>query len=120
MSTEPLLLGPEAAPSLVGAAVRIGAVLLLLFGGALAWMHWQRRGRGARRRLEVLDRVMLARGASVALLRVEGHRLLVGVSAEGVRLIRRLDDAVTDEPAPGATRFPEVLARVSARGGRDR
>ena len=75
MSTEPLLLAPEAAPTLVGAALRVGAMVLLLIGGAVAWAHWQRRSRSSHRRLEVLDRVLLSRGASVA-----GNRQL-GVGA---------------------------------------
>ena len=105
---ETLLVGTEA-PSLVGAALRMGLALAVLGLAAWGWLYWQRRVKGPKRDLEVLDRAVLARGASVALLRVGGRRLLVGVSGEGVRLIRDL------EPAPGPAEihsFSEVLTEV--------
>jgi flagellar biogenesis protein FliO len=89
-ATEALSSTVQAAPSLFGAALRIGVVT-----AALVFLLWLlgRHSRGLRRakRLEILDRAVLGRAASVALIRVDESRLLVGVSAEGVRLLRELD-----------------------------
>lgn len=101
---EPILEVGQQVPSLLSAALRMGGAVLLMAALAAAWMVWQRRRRPAGRRLEVLDRAFLARGASVALLRVENRHVLVGVSNEGVRLIRDID------AAPDADRFRDAMA----------
>jgi flagellar biogenesis protein FliO len=102
---------PVAAPSLVGAALRMAAALALMGAAAWAVLRWHRGARASRRQLEVLDRAVLTRGASVAILRVEGKRLLLGVSADGVRLLRDLDTGL-----PCAGDFKAVLAEASERG----
>lgn len=86
-----LLAATDAGPSLWYAALRVTAAIALMLGGAWAWFYWQRRVRGPVRRLEILDRAILGRGASIALLRVDDRNLLVGVSTDGVRLIRDVD-----------------------------
>jgi flagellar biogenesis protein FliO len=102
---------PGAATSLVGAALRIAGVLLLLCGCAWAWLHWQRRsGKGSRRELKILDQAHFNRSASVALINASGHRFLLGISADGVRLITDLGNAAESEAAP---RFGSVLREVS-------
>ena len=110
--TEVLTAVPEAAPSLFWASVRM--VLLLAVFLAAAWFlfRWHRRNRGSAKSLEVLDRAFLARGTSVALLRVEGRRLLLGVSAEGVRLLRDMDAG--GPPPSDAARFGRALHEASA------
>ena len=75
---------------------------------AWAWFWWQRRVKGPSRHLEVIDRAFLARGASVALLRVGERRLLVGVSSEGVRLLRDLEPGAPASSASSAA-FADVL-----------
>ena len=90
LATEPVLAAPDI-PSLWDAAVRLALAVGLLAAAAWAWLYWQRRGRGSSRQLEVIERSFLTRGVSLALVRVDGRRLLVGVSADGVRLIRDLD-----------------------------
>jgi flagellar biogenesis protein FliO len=110
--TVDLLAGaPAAPPSLLWAALRMVGALVLL--GAAAWiaLRWHRTVRGARRQMEVLDRAVLTRGASVAILRVEGKRLLLGVSADGVRLLRDLDHGA--EPSSPAT-FAAALSEASS------
>jgi flagellar biogenesis protein FliO len=102
-----LIAATEAAPSLAGAVLRISLVVLGLAAAAGAWLYWQRRVKGPTRLLEILDRAALARGASVALLRVGERRLLVGVSNEGVRLLRDLE--ATELPAPQRA-FADVLS----------
>jgi flagellar biogenesis protein FliO len=103
---------PDAAPSLVGAALRTVGALVLLAGAAWVFLRWHRGLRASRRQMEVLDRAVLTRGASVAILRVEGKRLLLGISADGVRLLRELEPG-----AAGAGDFEAVLAEASAEKG---
>ena len=69
--------------------IGVGVVLLLLAIGASLW---SRRARGGGRRLAILDRLALSRSTSVVVLDVDDRRLLLSVSADGARLIERLDD----------------------------
>jgi flagellar biogenesis protein FliO len=103
-----LALTSDAAPSLLWSAIKtVGAFAGL---GAMAWvlLRWQKVGRRSKRHLEVIDRAILGRGASVALLRVCGKRVLVGISSEGVRLLRDLDPG---SPKPEAA-FEDVLSHA--------
>ena len=114
---EPLASAPDAVPSLLGAGLRIAGVLALL--GVGAWFLVKRRGfTRTARSLEVVDRAFLARGASVALLRVGPRRLLLGITAEHVRLLRDLGDEVEAAGGHGAgappARFAETLERVTS------
>lgn len=101
MSTAPDALSRVAGtgPSLLGAGLRAAAVTAAV---ALAlWLLARYSGRFRRgRRLEVLDRAVLGRAASIALVRVDDSRLLVGVSAEGVRLLRDLDARPSGRASP--------------------
>jgi flagellar biogenesis protein FliO len=101
-------------PSLWSAALRLGLAVSLLAIAAWGWMAWQRRGRRARRQLEIVERSFLSRGVSLAIVRVDDRRLLVGVSADGVRLIRELD---RDDPASHSP-FADALATASAEAAR--
>ena len=114
LATDPTLHAPELLPSLAGAALRMIVAVGLLAAAAWALMRWQKRGKAGRSRLQVLDRAFLSRGASVALIRVEGKRLLVGVSAEGVRLI---DDLGRGEESLASRSFDRVLAGVANKRG---
>lgn len=104
-----LALSNDAAPSLLWAAVKTVGTLVGL--GVMAWvvLRWQKTGRRSKRYLEVIDRAILGRGTSVALLRVCGKRVLIGVSSDGVRLLRDLD--------PGSPKadvaFDEVLSHAA-------
>jgi len=104
-----LALSSDAAPSLLWSAVKTVGTLAGL--GAMAWvlLRWQKTGSRSKRHLEVIDRAILGRGSSVALLRVCGKRVLVGVSSEGVRLLRDLDPGT---PRP-EVEFSEVLSHAA-------
>jgi flagellar biogenesis protein FliO len=101
-AAEPLVTAPEMVPSLLGATLRVVGMLALL--GVGAWLFVKRRSfqRGGRA-IEVIDRAFLARGTSVALLRVGQSRLLLGITPSHVRLLRDLG-------AEGS--FAEALATV--------
>jgi flagellar biogenesis protein FliO len=105
-----LLAGSSAVPSLFGAALRLTAFAVLLAAGSWALLRWRRRVNTLDRRLAVVDRAALSRGASVALLRVEGRHLLVGVAGDGVRLLRDFG------PAAEAAAFRHLLAESHAQG----
>lgn len=102
MTTDPLML-QEAAPSLLSAGLRAGGMILALIALAIGWIVWQRRSRGGERRMKIEDRLVISRAASVVLMEVDGQRLLVGVSPEGIRLLQSL-------PAPT---FASVLKHVA-------
>jgi flagellar biogenesis protein FliO len=63
---------------------------------------WAAQRRGAlkmplgQRRLRVLERLVLGRGAALVLIEYEGRRILVGQTAQGFCL---LDSAVAERPA---------------------
>ena len=97
-----LAAAPEA-PSLASALLRSGALLVLLAAAGYLLLRWQRRLKRGAQELEVLDRTFLARGASLALVRAGGRRLLLGVSADGVRLVSDLGPAPL-APDPAAPR----------------
>jgi flagellar biogenesis protein FliO len=110
-AVDALAVAPDVAPSLIGAALRTAAALALLGAAAWVFFRWHRGAGASRRQMEVLDRAVLTRGASVAILRVEGKRLLLGISADGVRLLRDLDPG-----AAGPAEFKAVLAEATERG----
>ena len=114
--TQPIetLASPEV-PSLLGATLRMVLALAVILLAAWGWFQWQRRQRGGIRHVEVLDRAALARGSSVALLRVDDRRLLIGVSADGVRLLRDVTTAAT--PRADARDFERKLAAAGSREG---
>jgi flagellar biogenesis protein FliO len=78
-------------------------LLIVLLGAAAALLWWTRRGGaahpvpGRRRRLRVIERLALSRGAALVLVEYEGRALLIGQSADRVSLIER-----------GAARAPEA------------
>ncbi len=87
---EAMSVAAGAGASLLGAGVRVAAATAAVV--LALWLLSRYSGKLHRgRRLEILDRAALGRAASIALIRVDDSRLLVGVSAEGVRLLRDLD-----------------------------
>lgn len=109
--TDALAIAGDAAPGLLGAAVRM--VLATAAVALLAWaaLRFQRRLKSPNRHLSVVDRAFLSRGVSVALVECDGRRLLLGVSGEGVRLIRDLDAGGRHRASP----FEGALERATDR-----
>jgi flagellar biogenesis protein FliO len=108
-AADALALTGDAAPSLLWAAIKTAGALAALLTAGFFLLRWQKTGRPSRRHLEILDRAILGRGSSVALLRVCGKRVLVGVSSESVRLLRDLDPG----PPQADADFSEVLSRAA-------
>ena len=81
--------------------------VLLAAAAALLWWTRRRGGlasvQGARRRLRVIERLALSRGAALILVEYEGRALLLGQSAERVSLIER---------GAAPARSPEARARA--------
>jgi flagellar biogenesis protein FliO len=111
-------------------------IATLLIGGA--WFgvrHHSRRRRGdARRQLEMIARLGLAKGVSVTVVRVAGRGLVLGVSDKGVSLVAELSgqaldevvaatghagipapDDLSPEPDPGPLPEPEPSHRFNTR-----
>ena len=82
----------------------------LLVGGA--WFgvryHARRRRGDARRQLEVLARLGLAKGVSVAVVRIAGRGLVLGVSDKGVSLVAELSGESLDEVVAAAGGRPDT------------
>jgi flagellar biogenesis protein FliO len=83
-------------------------VLLAVIGARLA-RRTVLRGHG--RNLQVLERLPLSREASLAVVSVAGRGLVLGVTAQGVRVLSELDGETLarayPEPAPGAAAGPD-------------
>lgn len=102
-----------------GRQIRIG-------GGARRAVSGGARGGGARLRraapvLEVVSRQGLSRASSLAVVRVSGQLLLLGVTESTVSVLREIDEASEDEeegggiPADGRPAAP-VLRLASGEG----
>jgi flagellar biogenesis protein FliO len=119
-------------PSLTSALLRVVIVFVLLAAtmrvmGRLTGRRGTRRGRrsgsvrrrGASRPIEVVGRQALNRGASVAIVEIDGRRLALGVTDQNVRLLADLTAAdaapsgeidLRDEPEPATDRAPSLRA----------
>src|ERR1700704_938997 len=87
--------------------VRLIIATLLIGGAWFGVRHHSRRRRGdARRQFEMLARLGLAKGVSVAVVRIADRGLVLGVSDKGVSLIAELSGHALDE----------VVAAVSSSG----
>src|SRR5882672_11759889 len=83
--------------------VRLILATLLVGGAWFGVRHHARRRRGdARRQLEVLARLGLAKGVSVAVVRIAGRGLVLGVSDKGVSLVAELSGEALDEVVAAA------------------
>lgn len=102
----------DAVPSLLWPTVRMVLAMGAIGFAAWAVLRWRRGSRSSERHMEILDRSYLARGTSIALVRVDGRKLLIGVSAEGVRLLRDMDTANSRQQAP---RFGAALEQAVLR-----
>jgi flagellar biosynthetic protein FliO len=100
--------GPVA-PSPLAAAARMFAVLLLFAICAWVFLRYRNRQRPDSTRIRVLDRAFLNRGVGVTLVSVEGRRLLLGISGEGITL---LTDLESHGAAKQAKAFPDLLAEA--------
>jgi flagellar biogenesis protein FliO len=71
----------------------VAVLLVLLLAAAAAALWWAKRsGRavsvpGGRRRLKVLERLPLARGAALVVVEYDGRTLLIGQSGDRLSLI---------------------------------
>jgi flagellar biogenesis protein FliO len=95
--------------------VRLILATVLIFGAWFGVRHHSRRRRGdARRQLEMIARLGLAKGVSVTVVRIAGRGLVLGVSDKGVSLVAELSGQALEEvvaaavpPAPDPGLEPE-------------
>ena len=103
------------------------ATLLLIVGGLLFLNHYLRRrlppgGRGAgARRIRILENAHLGVKKSIALVRVPGAVLVVGLTADRITLLERIDDGdgaftegATSADPPDGRRFKRHLQRLAS------
>jgi flagellar biogenesis protein FliO len=89
--------------------VRLILATLLICGAWFGVRHHSRRRRGdARRQLEVLARLGLAKGVSVAVVRIADRGLVLGVSDKGVSLVTELSGEALDEIVAAAGGRPDT------------
>ncbi len=106
---------------------RLIIAALLICGAWFGVRHHSRRRRGdARRQVEMIARLGLAKGVSVTVVRIAGRGLVLGVSDKGVSLVAELSgqaleevvaatgragtpapDGLTPPPDPGSEPEPE-------------
>jgi flagellar biogenesis protein FliO len=115
-------------PDLWGTALRLGlslGLVLLLCWGALVWsrrfMHRTPAGKGSGL-LQVLGHQYLGMKRTLTLVKIPGAVLVLGVTADRIQLLSRIDDPdqlaaiESDAKAPRQHLFADHLARLA--GGR--
>lgn len=116
-TNSPIPLVPQSeagAPSLLRIGAALLAVVALLLGvQAILKRTALARGAGD---LRIETRLPVAKGGHVAVVRVDGRRLLVGITASTINLISELGDGGED-PVPPPPRFDRLLAGILKRGG---
>ena len=86
---------------------RLIVATLLICGAWFGVRHHSRRRRGdARRQLEMIARLGLAKGVSVTVVRIAGRGLVLGVSDKGVSLVAELSGQALDEVVAAAGGHP--------------
>ena len=86
---------------------RLIIATLLICGAWFGVRHHSRRRRGdARRQLEMIARLGLAKGVSVAVVRIADRGLVLGVSDKGVSLVAELSGQALDEVVAATGRAP--------------
>ena len=84
---------------------RLILATLLICSAWFGVRHHSRRRRGdARRQLEMIARLGLAKGVSVTVVRIAGRGLVLGVSDKGVSLVAELSGQALDEVVAGNVR----------------
>ncbi|MBP7146489.1 MAG: flagellar biosynthetic protein FliO [Acidobacteria bacterium] len=96
--------------------LRVGSALVIVLVLALLAARLARRGIGARgSRMRVEERLVVARGTQLAVVAVDGRRLVLGVSDRAVSLLTELDPL--EEPAraaaPAAAGWLTTLAEAT-------
>jgi flagellar biogenesis protein FliO len=95
---------------------KLFVVTLLLAAVALA-LKLRSRNATTVRAIKITSRTTINRGSMLAVIEVDGRRLLIGAAANQVNLLAELADAPPVEPptsTPDAVQTPGALARLAA------
>ncbi len=108
----------------LGVMLKLVGVLLLIVGGAVMLLRWQkapRKGFNARR-LAREETIRLTPKQAVHLIRVGDQHFLIGATDQSVSLISAVDLPVEENaPAiPVGLDFSQLLQNVAGQGGSDR
>lgn len=106
----------------VDALARMLPSLAVIVGALLLLRHWARRGgRTGGSPLRVVSRAGMGKGSLVAVVEVDGRRLLVGAGDQGVELLCELDrdavDPTVAQDAPTSTDDPATPSLSSPAPG---
>lgn len=114
------------APELIPSALKMIAALAAVLGGLFVIVRLARRyfqppvGTARERLVRVLASQAVGVKKSVTLVEVPGCVLVLGIAAESIQLLTRIDDpelldqVCAHQPAPGAS-FSEHLSRLVSR-----
>lgn len=119
-------------PEFIYAAIKMIIVLGLLLGGLILALHFVKRLTGRRdgqtkgRMIRVLANTYLGVKKSVSLVEVPGCVLVLGVTADRINLLARIDDPDTLETLAGADNevarlsFSDHIQKLSSRYKREK
>lgn len=111
-------------PELATAAFKMIGVLVLIIGGLLAFNRYSRRflkggmGGGGRKHLQILESTPIGLKKSIALVKVPGAVLVIGVTNDRITLLERMDghdyaDLADAQDQPRLTSFSDHLRKVT-------
>jgi len=111
-------------PELMTAALKMIGVLVLMIGGLLAFNRYSKRflkgglNGGGRKRLQVMENLPIGLKKSIALVKVPGAVLVLGVTNDRITLLDRMDggddaDPVVDRGQPRSVSFQDHLRKVT-------
>ena len=115
-------------PELVAILIKMVVFLLLMAGGAVLVIYMLKRftpatGHAASRQLiNVLSTRPIAPKKSVALIQVPGAVLVIGIAADTLTLLTKIEDPeIVDELSqqPAKPSFPDLLSRFGNRSPKD-
>jgi flagellar protein FliO/FliZ len=104
--------------------IGITAVLVLTY----FFSRWYAGGMGrppmAGKHIKLIDRLVIGKASSILIIEIAGVQYLVGVTEQGVSVLKELEEPITVEdagrgPALGGLAFRDILAgRGKGKGGR--
>ena len=117
----------SAPPELLPSALKMFSALVMIIGGLLLAVHVSKRflktraGKSNDRLIRVLASSYVGVKKNIALVEVPGEILVVGITADNINLLSKINDPKTierlkgSEPKPRAATFVEQLQSFSSK-----
>jgi flagellar biosynthetic protein FliO len=105
----------ESTSWILGAILKFGIVLLLIYGAAIVFRRWQIGSvKSSTRRMKVIESTALSPRRALFLVQVDGQMFMVGATDQSVNLIAEIETSETTEV--GITNgFADSYARAGER-----